>query len=285
MPTRSGTTSLHKEAHTPNATPARSRTPARHASTGKAGKESTSTESRAFFSPAALKFLRGLERNNRREWFDPRKGEFERELKYPMLEIIAQVTAAMIDFAPAHMRPPQKCMMRIYRDTRFSTDKSPYKRHIAAWWSRAGLEKTSGGGFYLHVSAKEVVIAAGVYMPEREQLLAIRGFLLDHHEEVRRALHDKKLRRLMNSFEGLPLTRPPKGFAKDHPAMDLILCRQWGLAATLPATAALERNLVREIVTRFRLASPLVETLNTPLLSGLERRKRVLFPMDGRMFG
>jgi uncharacterized protein (TIGR02453 family) len=248
-------------------------------------KSNPEPQTNAWFTAAALKFLRSLERNNRREWFEPRKPEFERELKRPMLHIIEQITAAMAEFAPAHVRPPQKCMMRIYRDTRFSSDKSPYKRNIAAWWSREGLEKTSGGGYYLHISGKEVVIAAGVYMPERDQLSAIRKYLLDHHEEVRDLLEDKKLRRQMEGFDGLPLTRPPKGFPKEHPAMDLILYRQWGLAATLPAETALSKNFVHEIVQRFRLATPLVEALNTPLVQALKHNKRVLFPMNGRILG
>ena len=154
-----------------------------------------------------MKFLRGLKRNNRREWFEPRKPLFEREVKLPMLAMIEAITTAMTEFAPEHVRPAQKNMLRIYRDTRFSADKSPYKRNIAAWWTRAGLEKTSGGGFYFHVAADEVVIAAGVYMPEREQLQAIRNHLLENHEEMRRLLQEKKLRKLMGSFEGAPLTR------------------------------------------------------------------------------
>ena len=101
-----------------------------------------------------------------------------------MLKVIDGVTSAMLEFAPDHVRPAQKCMMRIYRDTRFSSDKTPYKNRVAAWWSRHGLEKTSGGGFYLHLSSTELVMAAGVYMPEREQLMAIRNFLLEHHGEV-----------------------------------------------------------------------------------------------------
>src|ERR1700758_4224370 len=99
-----------------------------------------------YFSQEAIKFLRGLKRNNHREWFEARRGIFERELKKPMLTVIEGVTDAMTDFAPAHVRPAQKSMMRIYRDTRFSADKSPYKSNVAAWWTRAGLEKTSGGG-------------------------------------------------------------------------------------------------------------------------------------------
>jgi uncharacterized protein (TIGR02453 family) len=270
----------------PKKSPKRGQTKATPAGTKTAATSKAKPEPpNAWFTPAALKFLRSLERNNRREWFEPRKPEFERELKQPMLHIIEQITAAMAEFSPAHVRPPQKCMMRIYRDTRFSSDKSPYKRNIAAWWSREGLEKTSGGGYYFHVSGKEVVIAAGVYMPEREQLSAIRKYLLDHHENVRELLEDKKLRRQLESFDGLPLTRPPKGFPKEHPAMDLILCRQWGLAATLPAEAALSEKFVRDIVLRFRLAAPLVEVLNTPLVQALKQNKRVLFPMNGRILG
>ncbi|HUZ04266.1 MAG TPA: DUF2461 domain-containing protein [Acidobacteriaceae bacterium] len=229
------------------------------------------------FQPEALKFLRALARNNRREWFQPRKAVFEETLKAPMHTVINAINDAMLDFAPENIQAPQKCMMRIYRDTRFSADKTPYKKHIAAWWARDGLEKTSGGGFYFHLSAKELVIAAGVYMPEREQLLAIRTYLLDHYEEMHRIMQNRTLRRLMTEFSGQRLTRPPKGFPKDHPAMDLLLCRQWGVEATLPAETALKPTLLREILTRFRAAAPMVELLNRPLITRLAARKRPLF--------
>jgi len=230
-----------------------------------------------YFREAGLRFLRSLRRNNRREWFEAHKQEFERELKQPMLALIETVNGAMEDFAPAHVRPPQKCMMRIYRDIRFSSDKRPYKSHISAWWARAGLEKTSGGGYYMHISPDEVVIAAGVYMPEREQLRAIREYLLVHHEEVRRLLADRRLRRTMESFSGAPLTRAPKGFPKDHPAMDLLLCRQWGVEATLAPQASLQNDFASEVIRHFRLAAPLVDALNTPLRAGLEKKRRPLF--------
>lgn len=232
-----------------------------------------------WFTPEAFKFLRGLKRNNTRDWFEPRKPIFERELKQPMLALIAQVTAAMESFAPAHVRPPQKCMMRIYRDTRFSNDKSPFKRNIAAWWSRAGLERTSGAGFYLHIAADEVIVAAGVYMPEREQLFAVRMWLLDHHAEFRRLIDDKKLRRAMDEFEGMPLTRPPKGFPAEHPALDLVKCRQWGVSATLPTGSALDRGFAAEVIQRFRLASKLVDALNQPLLPQAEKPRKPLFAL------
>ena len=228
-----------------------------------------------YFSPEAVKFLRGLKRNNNREWFEARRAIFERELKKPMLAVIERVTDAMTEFAPAHVRPAQRSMMRIYRDTRFSADKTPYKTHVSAWWTHAGLEKTSGGGYYFHFSPAEVVIAAGIYMPAREQLLAIRLQLLEEHAEFRRLLNDKKLRKLMDiDLDRAALTRPPKGFSADHPGIDLIRQQQWGVLARLPGEAALDKNLVNEIVTRFRLAAPIVNFLNRPFVQEVERKKR-----------
>ncbi len=213
-----------------------------------------------------MKFLRGLARHNDREWFNARKPVYERALKEPMLAVIEAINEGLRGFAPEHVRPPQKAMMRIYRDTRFSREKIPYKTHMAAWWARTGLEKTSGGGFYLQISPKEVLVAGGCYMPERDQLLAIRRYLLDHHQELRQLLADRKLARLAAPFEGLSLTRAPKGFPADHPAIDLILRRQWGVCSTLPGDLALKRGLVKTIVQRLEAMTPLVGFLNRPLV-------------------
>jgi len=220
---------------------------------------------RSYFGQEALRFLRGLKRNNRREWFEARREIYQRELKEPMLALIERLTEGMAEYAPAHMRPPGKCMFRIYRDTRFSADKSPYKTHLGAWWARSGLEKTSGGGYYMHVGATEFVIAAGVYMPEKEQLLAIRRRLLEHHVEWQRLIEDKRLLRSFKVHDPLALTRAPKGFPEDHPATEWIKWRQWGVTAHLPAETALKPGLAEEIEKRFRLAGPLVDFLNAPL--------------------
>lgn len=229
------------------------------------------------FRPEALTFLRNLARHNDRAWFQPRKQQFETELKEPMLAIVRKVTDAMLDFAPQFVRPAEKCLFRIYRDTRFSNDKRPYKTHIAAWWSHQGLEKTSGAGYYFHVSAKEVIIAAGAYMPEKDQLAQIRHWLLDHHQEFRKLLQKPTVRKTFNEFEGNALTRPPKGFPAEHPGMDLIRCRQWGLAATLPPATALDKDFAATLIKYFRIAAPIVDALNTPIAAAQEPRKRVLF--------
>lgn len=230
-----------------------------------------------YLRPEALKFLRNLARHNDRAWFQPRKEEFEALLREPMLAIVRKVTDAMLDFAPNHVRPAEKSLFRIYRDTRFSNDKRPYKTHVAAWWSHQGLQKTSGAGYYFHVSPKEVIVAAGAYMPEKEQLAAIRHWLLDHHAEFRKLLQNKKVRSTFEEFEGNALTRPPKGFPAEHAGMDLIRCRQWGLAATLDPAAALKPDFAAMLVRYFRLAAPVVDALNTPIAAALAPKKKVLF--------
>jgi len=220
------------------------------------------------FTPEAMKFLRGLARNNDREWFEARRTTYERALKAPMLALVEEINASMIDFASEHVRPPHKVAMRIYRDIRFSPNKQPYKTHLSAWWSRRGMEKTSGGGFYLQISPQQVMIAAGVYMPEREQLLALRRWMSAHHESYRATL--KKLLKSRGAgfelSESEALTRMPKGFDRDDPADELVRAKSWGVRAWLPGEAALEPTLTREIVRRFRLMTPMVDTLNDAIL-------------------
>jgi uncharacterized protein (TIGR02453 family) len=227
------------------------------------------------FTPAAITFLRGLKRNNDRTWFAARKPVFEAELQRPMLALVEQITHAMEEFAPQHLRPANKTVLRFYRDTRFSADKRPYKNHIAAWWLHTGLPRTSGAGFYMHLSATEFTIAAGIYMPTPEQLLALRNFIAQDATPLRRELEKKSLRRLLPELTSNPLTRVPKGFAADHPAADLLRYRQWGLSVSLPADTALKPTLSTEILKRFRAAAPLIELLNTPLAQ--KPRSRPLF--------
>jgi uncharacterized protein (TIGR02453 family) len=227
------------------------------------------------FSNDALRFLRGLKRNNRREWFQERRSVFEQELKAPMLALIERLTAGMADYAPGHVRPATKCLFRIYRDTRFSADKSPYKSHLGAWWSRNGMEKTSGAGYYIHIGPEEFVIAAGAYMPEKEQTLAIRRRLIADYAAWKQLIEDRRLLRAFAVHDPMALSRPPKGFPPEHPAVEWVKWRQWGVTAHLPAEEALKLNLADTVEKRFRLATPLVNFLNEPL-NRAERPRRVL---------
>jgi uncharacterized protein (TIGR02453 family) len=224
------------------------------------------------FSPAAMTFLRGLARNNDRNWFNDRKRIYETELKTPMLALVDEITQSMAEYAPEHMRPAHRSMMRIYRDIRFSPDKRPYKTHLSAWWSRRGMEKTSGGGFYLQIGPKDCFLAAGVYMPERDQLLALRRWMAENHRsynsQLIKLLKPRSSRaQPMQRIDPDALSRMPKGFPADHPADELLRAKNWGVRCSLETSLALERELAREIISRFRLMAPIVNTLNEAILS------------------
>ncbi len=229
------------------------------------------------FSPAALKFLTALGRHNDRAWFEPRKSLYEQELKLPMLALIDEVNAELASFAPAHVRPASKIMMRLYRDTRFSADKRPYKTRVAAWWARQGLEKTSGAGFYFSFGPEGVHIAAGCYMPQKDQLLSIRRMLLERHAEYRAIMRGRSLRALLQPIDGKPLTRIPKGFPANHLAHDLVLQRQWGVSSDLSTDRALDPGLLYDLTRRFRTAAPLVSLLNSSLGMPAAHARKPLF--------
>lgn len=217
------------------------------------------------FPPAGMAFLRALAKNNRREWFQPRKPVFEEQVKTPMLDLVTRVTSAMLTFAPAYAGDPEKAIFRIYRDTRFSKDKTPYKTHIAAVFHRRGLCMHGGGGLYFGVSAKEVEVAGGIYMPAPETLRAVRSHLADRHEEFRGLIQDRTLRRLLGDMQGEQLTRVPKGFLPDHPAADLLRYKQFLFYILLDPALAATPRLEPEIVKRFRALTPFLEFLNAPL--------------------
>jgi uncharacterized protein (TIGR02453 family) len=216
------------------------------------------------FSPEALTFLRSLKRNNRREWFQPRKEIFETKVKIPMVQLVEAINAELLDFAPGHITDPKKAVYRIYRDTRFSPDKTPYKTHVAAIFPDHNLGKQSSAGFYFHVTAQSVGIAAGSYMPGPDELRAFRTWLGENHKKFRDA--SRKPEKMLGKLQGSSVTRMPKGFDATQPAEDLIRMKQWLYWVELDAKIATTPRLLPELVKRFRAAAPVIAMLNAPLL-------------------
>lgn len=229
------------------------------------------------FSPDALTFLRSLKRNNRREWFQPRKEKYEALIKLPMLDLAGCLNEEFARFAPAYISPPQKAVFRIYRDTRFSHDKTPYKTHIAAIFPRNTAEKNRGACFYFHFTEKELLLFGGVYSPERDELLAYRSLLQEHYEEFQEIIAAKAVKRTLGGLQGEQLTRMPKGFPVDHPAEELLRQRQWYLETTLDIRLLSSRKLVAEIARHFELMTPLVEFLNRPFAKRRPQVSKISF--------
>jgi len=228
------------------------------------------------FSPEAISFLRALKRNNRREWFQPRKEKYEKLIKAPMLEFVAAVNEEMASFAPAYVTPPEKAVYRIYRDTRFSPDKTPYKTHVAAIFPRSSAVKREGSVFYMHFTEKEVLAFGGVWGPDRDELMAYRGLLRDNHEEFESLLSSKSLRKTVGELQGEQLSRMPKGFPVDHPAESLLRRKQWYLESTFDIGLLTTPRIVPELAKRFAVMAPMVEFLNRPF-AHKEKRKKMPF--------
>lgn len=216
------------------------------------------------FPKEGLQFLRNLEKNNDRDWFQPRKETYEAAVKTPMTSLLLDLNAELKKFAPEHVCDPAKAIYRIYRDTRFSNDKTPYKTHIAANLPRHGLSKHAAAGFYFSVSPKSVDVAGGVYMPGPEETLAIRMHLSLHHKDFEKAV--AKAAKTAGPLRGEELSRVPKGFAPDQPAAPLIRKKQWYFYEELDPKLAASSALLKALVARFKAMAPVVAILNQPLL-------------------
>ena len=218
------------------------------------------------FPAEAMTFYRGLARNNTREWFQPRKAIYDEKVKAPMVELVTALNQAMMKFAPDYVTDPAKAIYRIYRDTRFSADKTPYKTQIAASFARRGMEKHGAAGFYFAVSHKGVDVGGGIYMPPPETLLAVRTHIGDRAAEFHRLGSSTAMKRLLGAVQGEQLSRVPKGFPADHPAADLLRFKQYLLFTTLGAEIVTTPKLYAEIEKRFRAMAPFMEFLNAPLV-------------------
>lgn len=224
----------------------------------------------AHFTPETFRFLRGLTKNNERGWFEERRPVYERAVKAPLLALVTEVNEALAEFAPEYVRAPHKIAMRIFRDTRFSPDKRPYKTQVAAWWAREGLQKSAAAGYFMQVGPQGGMLAAGIYAPEREELLRVRRWMAQHHARYRELrdplLHAGDEGPAMEVLAPNALTRNPKGFAADDPAAELLRARNWGVSLPLAAEEALQASFGERVAAQFRRTHALVEALNEPFL-------------------
>jgi uncharacterized protein (TIGR02453 family) len=223
------------------------------------------------FPPEGLAFFRNLVRHNDREWFQPRKPVFDQHLKLPMRELVTAVNTQLQRFAPEHVTDPDKAIYRIYRDTRFSPDKTPYKTHIAAAFPPRGLQE--GAGYYFAVSHKEVAIGGGLYTAQPQTLLAVRQHIAAHHERFRKLTQSRGVQALYGPLHGEQLSRVPKGFPKDHPAADLLRFKRLFFYVTLAPELATTPALYTEIVKHFKAIAPFLEFLNAPIPKRQESKK------------
>ncbi len=223
------------------------------------------------FPHESRQFLRQLSRNNNREWFQAHKTIFEEKVKAPMTAMVLAIGGAIQTFAPELIVEPRRAIYRIYRDTRFSNDKTPYKTHIAALFAPRGIPKHSGAALYFHISPEEVLIAGGVYMPGSEELKLIRRHIAARPDEFRTIINHRQFTKTFGKLEGDRLTRAPREFSPDHPALDLLRYKQYLAYVSDPPKLAEGRKLFPRVLSVFEAVMPLVRFLNAPLQAGPAR--------------
>lgn len=219
----------------------------------------------SFFTRKTLAFLRALARNNDREWFKARKPEYEAHVRAPMVALLTRLADDFHAFAPELVADPKVSLYRIYRDTRFSEDKTPLKTHAAAHFPHRRLRK-AGAGLYFEIAPRWVWIGGGIYMPETSELACIRAHIDGHHRRLRRIVEAKPFISAAGELHGDQLTRVPRGFPKEHPAGDYLRFRQFLAGREYPADFACSPRFYAELTRVFREVAPLVRFLNEPLL-------------------
>jgi uncharacterized protein (TIGR02453 family) len=219
------------------------------------------------FRPETLRFLRSLKRNNRREWFNAHRDDYEAHVRQPMIAILERLADDMRDFAPDIVVNPKTSMYRIYRDVRFSENKAPYKTHVAASFPTRGLPKHEGAGLYFHVSPDEMWVGGGMYAPQTAQLHAVREHIASHVRRLRSIVESPAFRRTFGALDGEKLQRVPRGFPKDHAAAEYLRFRQFLAGREFAPTFATSPRFYAGLISTFREAAPLIRFLNEPLIA------------------
>ncbi len=213
------------------------------------------------FPADALSFFRSLKRNNNRTWFNDHKARYVENVKFPMETFLFHLRERLHRSIPDLDIDPKKSMYRIYRDIRFSKDKSPYKTHQAAAFTFSGGHRNHDPGFYLHIEPGTVFIGGGWWMPDLSKLKTLRAALATGFPEFRKILARKKFRDLFGNLQGEKLSRLPRGYEAGHPAEDLLRHKQFLVSVTFPAERILDGAFLRETADAFTTMEPFVRYL------------------------
>lgn len=215
------------------------------------------------FPQEGIEFMKRLKRNNNRPWFEKHKPDYESFVKTPMQSLIVALRPHFERFAPEFDINPKRSIFRIYRDVRFSKDKTPYKTHVAAHFVLRGKPKgVEGSGYYLHIEPGELFLGGGLYMPDGDQLKKIRRAIADKPEQFLSIVQHQRFKKIFGKLDGAKLQRVPKGYEPDHAMAEWLKYKQFFVGVEWPASKCLKEKFVPEIVSVFEAATPLVRFLN-----------------------
>jgi uncharacterized protein (TIGR02453 family) len=215
------------------------------------------------FGPSLLTFLRELDRNNTRTWFERNKHRYEAEVREPALEFI-RLMVPRIQKISKHLVASDKkvggSLMRVHRDVRFSRDKRPYKTNLGIQFRHAAGKDVHAPGFYFHVDPKSVFLGAGMWHPEPDALASIRDAIVDDPKAYRAAVRAKALKAGF-ALEGESLTRAPKGYDPEHPLIDALRLKDHIAVLNLKTKDATRPDLVDYVAGQLAATKPFMAFL------------------------
>jgi len=213
----------------------------------------------SYFSPQLFRYLEQLRRNNRRPWFLKHRAEFEEFARQPSLRFIADLQLRLREISPwlvADPKPNGGSLFRIYRDVRFSQDKSPYKTHIGMnFWHASASEAVHAPGLYLYLEPKGCFLAGGVWQPDPRSLAQIRDAVAWKPDEWRQAKRGLEL-------GGDTLSRPPRGYSSDHPLIEDLKRKDFVAAVDLTKKDVCGPHLMKQVLHAAKRMVPLLRFLS-----------------------
>ena len=211
----------------------------------------------------AFKFLNDLSKNNNRDWFNANKDRFESDLREPALQFIRDFAPYLADISPYFRADDRKSggsMFRIYRDVRFSKDKSPYKTYTGLQFRHEQGKDAHCPGYYLHLQPKEFFVGVGIWRPDGDTLRLIRAAIDADADRWKKVSRSKSFTRTFE-LSGDSLKRAPKGYDPEHPLIDDLKRKDFIAVAKLTQKQVTSPGFINDFAKLCRTGSPLVEFL------------------------
>lgn len=211
-----------------------------------------------------LQFLKNLNKNNRKEWFDKNRGKFD-EAKKNVEETTAEIIRRLSksDESIAHLQP-KDCMFRINRDVRFSKNKSPYKTNMGVYFSKGG-KKGIQAGYYFHIEPGAAFVAGGLWMPMPQELKKVRQEIDYNLDDFEKILNSKTFKNTFGSLDRsdeYTLSRPPKGYDDSNPAIEYLKMKSFIVTRKIKDEELSSKDVVKNVVGYFEKMRPFIDFLN-----------------------
>ena len=215
------------------------------------------------FTDETFKFLKQLKKNNRRDWFEKNKQRYEDCVRSPALALIEEIGPLLKKVSPHFLAVAKKTggsLMRVYRDTRFSKDKTPYKTNVGIQFRHEFGKDVHAPGYYVHLEPNECFMGLGIWHPDSPTLKKIRTHLVDEPQAWKKSINSKSFK---TEFElaGESLKKAPLGFEKDHPLIEDLRRKDFIAVTNFKPDEATQKDFAKNMINRFKKGNQLMRFL------------------------